>query len=446
VRRKNQLTPENLWNRLARNLIYDSKQVLLYCGIQVPRRRQNGKEVDYSPFIKKITKGTGYGAIYDPSTGRIHFEPDYIQDILDTASRFDFPVFDKSFGPGGIAGFIHEQQGDRTSFLQPSLSHILQQAMTVQNEAMPFGYVSARQINQYEVEQFGIMTKVFNGPTFFNVATDEGFKEAAAMHSAGHYIITNHSIFMSPLTLSYSSSLDIFCKCVEESIPTMLVTQPFSGQTAPMTPYGLALLAFAEFIAAMAMANALNPETKIINGAYPTMCTPGNRPQLKIGSVVHNYVNYLVAYTARLLDIASIQSGCTMEGSHHENTILETDYETVRAMILWENLFDGWHMLRHCFGFLEDLASFSFRKAEDDIAALHHIQSLDENGIMAVLANNVQLNRDYLHAEKIYNTPTLLFQREKDVLLEVILETMEVFNGDFGKHDHTLKNIPNEWF
>ena len=446
MRRKHQITPENLWNRLARDLIYDSKQVLLYCGIQVPRRRQNGKEVDYSPFIKRITKGTDYGALYDPVAGRIHFEPDYIQDILDTASRFDFPVFDRSFGPGGIAGFIHEQHDDHISFLQPSLNHILQQAMTAQNEQMPFAYVSARQLNQYEVEQFGVMTKVFNGPIFFNVATEEGFEEAAATHSQEHYIITNHSIFMSPLTLSYSSTLDIFCRCVEHAIPTMLVTQPFSGQTAPMTPYGLALLAFAEFMAAMAMANAINPETKIINGAYPTMCTPGSRPQLKIGSVVHNYVNYLVAYTARLLDIASIQSGCTMEGGHHANTILETDYETARAMILWENLFEGWHMIRHCFGFLEDLASFSFRKAEDDIAALHHIQSLDENGITAVLANNVRLNRDYLHAEKIYHKPTLLFQREKDVLLEVILETMEIFNGDFGKHDHTLKNVPTEWF
>lgn len=28
----------NLWNRLARNLIYDAKQVLLYCGVGVPER------------------------------------------------------------------------------------------------------------------------------------------------------------------------------------------------------------------------------------------------------------------------------------------------------------------------------------------------------------------------------------------------------------------------
>ena len=27
---------ENLWNRLSRDLIYDAKQILLYCGIQIP--------------------------------------------------------------------------------------------------------------------------------------------------------------------------------------------------------------------------------------------------------------------------------------------------------------------------------------------------------------------------------------------------------------------------
>ena len=445
-RRVRQITPENHWNRLARNLIYDAKQVLLYCGIHVPERKEKGSKVDYAAFLHKITEGTNYGIIFDPTANRIHFEPDYLQDILDQATRFDFPVHDRSFGPGGIAGFIHDQQNDQVSHLQPSLNDLLKQAILAHNQEMPFAYVSARQLDLYEAEQFSIMNKVFNGPIFFNVSTEKGLNEAIKAHKQGQYIITNHSIFISPLTLAYSSPLDIFCRCVENQIPVSLVTQPFSGQTAPMTPYGLSVVAFSEFMAAMAMSYAINPDTKVINGSYPTMCTPGTRPQLKIGSVVHNFVNYFVAYTARLLDIASIQSGCTIEGSLHEPTILDTDYQTIRAMILWENLFEGWHMIRHTYGFLDDLASFSFRKAEADIAALHHIQSLDRDGIVAVLANNVRLNRDYQRAEDIYNTPTLLFQREQGKLLDVILETMEIFKGDFGKHNHTLENVPNEWF
>jgi len=115
-------------------------------------------------------------------------------------------------------------------------------------------------------------------------------------------------------------------------------------------------------------------------------------------------------------------------------------------MILWDDMFEGWHMVRHCYGFLNDLAFFSFQKAEDDIAALRHIQSLDDNGITALLATNVRLNRDIKRAEMIYEKPTLIFNREKDTLLEVIIETIDIFNGDFGSHDHTLKNIPKEWF
>jgi trimethylamine:corrinoid methyltransferase-like protein len=235
-------------------------------------------------------------------------------------------------------------------------------------------------------------------------------------------------------------------QCIERQIPVMLLTQPFSGQNAPMTPYGLALLAFSEFLAGMAIAYAINPETKVINGAYPTLCTPGTRPELKIGSVVHNFTNYLIAYTARLLDVASIQSGCTIEGAVHKKEILETDYQTVRAMILWEDMFEGWHMVRHIYGFLRDLVAFSFQKARDDIAALQHIKSLDDSGITALLANNVRLNRDIKRADEIYQDPGLTFDREKGALVEVIIETVDRFGGDFGQHEHTLKNIPSEWF
>jgi hypothetical protein len=436
----------NLWNRLARNLIYDAKEVLLYCGINVPSKMQNGSCADYSEIIQLTTKGTNYGAIFDPNTHRIHFEPGYIQSIVDQANRFDFPIMDRAFGPGGIAAFIHTPKESSYDLENPDVNHILKQAMLAKDSEMPFSFVSARQLGQYEVEQFSVTSNIFDGPKFFTVATALGVQEAAEHINAGHYVITNHTIFNSPLTLSFKENIDVFIQCVQRQIPVMLTTQPFSGQNGPMTPYGIALLAMAEFLAGMAIAFGINPETKVVNGAYPTMCTPGKSPVLKIGSVVHNFTNYLVAFTSRLLDIASIQSGCTIEGQVHKNELLETDYQTVRAMVLWDDMFEGWHMVRHSYGFLTDLAYFSFQKAKDDIAALRHIQSLDEIGIIALLANSVRLNRDIQKAELIYQNPTIIFNREKDTLLGVIIEAIDNFNGDFGSHDHTLKNIPIEWF
>lgn len=446
IRRINTEKHGNLWNRLARNLIYDSKQLLLYCGIRVPERQEDGHWVDYADFIDRVTRKTNYGAIFDPSTRRIHFEPGYIQEIVDQVSRFDFPVYDRSFGPGGLAGFIHGIRNGEAILSQPNLNHILSQAMISKREAMPFSYVSARQMSMLEVEQFGVMTNVFDGPIFLSVMTGQGVDEAEASIAAGNYIITVHTLFESPLTLSFQRAADIFTDCVTKQIPVMLVSQPFSGHNAPMTPYGTALIAFSEFLAGMAFASAINPDTRVINGALPTLCSPGKTVKLKIGSVVHNFTNYLIAYTSKLLDIASIQSGCTMEGSRHEKTILDTDYETVRAMILWLNIFESWHMLRHCYGFLNDMTSFSFEKAIDDIAALRHLQSLDENGIFAVLANNVRLYSDLKKANALYEEPTRIFNREKEDLLNVVLETIDYFNGDFGRHEHTLKNIPEEWF
>jgi len=437
---------KNLWNRLARNLIYDAKELLLYCGISIPERKQNGSPIDYSEIIQLTTKGTDYGAIYDPNTRRIHFEPGYIQTVVDQAYRFDFPILDRAFGPGGIAAFIHESRESDYELEAPQMNHIVKQAMLAKDSKMPFSFVCARQLGQYEVEQFGVTSNIFDGPKFFSIDTELGIQEAESHIKTGHYIITNHTIFQSPLTLSFKESIDTFIQCIQRQIPVMLTTQPFSGQNGPMTPYGIALLALSEFLAGMAIAFGINPETKVVNGAYPTMCTPGKNPLLKIGTVVHNFVNYLVAFTSRLLDVASIQSGCTIEGQIHGREILDTDYETVRAMILWDDMFEGWHMIRHCYGFLNDLAFFSFEKAEDDIAALRHIQSLDENGITSVLANNVRLNRDIQKAAMIYQNPTLIFNREKDTLLEVVIETIDTFNGNFGNHNHTLKNIPQEWF
>jgi hypothetical protein len=446
IKKPRPVTPGNLWNRLARDLVYDAKQVLLYCGIGVPRRRTADAVDDYADIVERITRGTGYGAVWDPLGRRIHFEPAYIQNIVDLANRFDFPVLDKAFGPGGIAGFIQEGEAQTATLEAPSLNHILKQAMLAKNQRMPFGYVSARQMAQYEVEQFGVLAQIFNGPGFFSVSTEAGIAEAERFTRQGRYIITIHTIFDSPLTLTFRDKIETFTRCVERQIPVMLVTQPFSGQNAPITPYGLALLAFAEFLAGMAVAYAINPETKIVNGAYPTMCRPGRKLELKLGSVVHNFTNYLVAYTSRLLDIPSSQSGCTIEGATHHRTVLDTDFETVRAMILWEDIFEGWHMLRHCYGFLNDLVSFSFQKAHDDIAALHHIQSLDDSGITAILANNVRLYSDVKRADAIYQQPDIIFDREKGALLDVIIKTVADFGGDFGKHAHTLKNIPHEWF
>ena len=114
LKKLRQIDHENLWNRLARDLIYDAKQVLLYCGIRVPTHKRNGEPVNYDDIVRRITKGTEYGAIYDPTTRRIHFEPGYIQNIVDMANRFDFPIYDKSFGPVALQAIFTTATG-RTS-------------------------------------------------------------------------------------------------------------------------------------------------------------------------------------------------------------------------------------------------------------------------------------------------------------------------------------------
>lgn len=92
------------------------------------------------------------------------------------------------------------------------------------------------------------MTQIFDGPIFFNVTSETWVEEAARCREKGHQVITNHTILQSPLTLASEKQLRVFINYVEKTVPVMAETQPFSGQTAPMTPYGVALVAFAEFI------------------------------------------------------------------------------------------------------------------------------------------------------------------------------------------------------
>lgn len=144
IRKYQRVVPENLWIRLCRSLIYDSKQVLLYCGVRIPKKKPQDPSTDYTHFIERVTKGTNYGILVDPITNRIHFQPDYIQNIIEQTTRFDFPVYDKSFGPGGIAGFIHKPGENSEELVDPTLNHILRQAVIAKNSHMPFGFVCAR--------------------------------------------------------------------------------------------------------------------------------------------------------------------------------------------------------------------------------------------------------------------------------------------------------------
>lgn len=67
IRKPQHVSPGNLRNRLARELIYDSKQVLLYCGVGLPDRSQNGVPVDYLAFSEFLA-GMAIAFAVNPKT------------------------------------------------------------------------------------------------------------------------------------------------------------------------------------------------------------------------------------------------------------------------------------------------------------------------------------------------------------------------------------------
>ena len=126
-----------------------------------------------------------------------------------------------------------------------------------------------------------MMANIFKGPMFFNVTTGDGVKEAVAFREQGDNVMTHHTILESPLKFSTAGSLDIFIQCVEQEIPAMLATQPFSGQNGPMTPYGIALLSFAEFLAGNGRGLRHQPRDQNHQRRLSHHVYPGNFPPVQ---------------------------------------------------------------------------------------------------------------------------------------------------------------------
>lgn len=366
-------------------------------------------------------ESTGYAA-YGPITKRIHILRPLIDEALKLTPKRNTwtpKVPERSFGSGGTAPYVYDEPTGE--WIEPDVRiHVAEVAKIAEKYQIPFIFRGTGKAHcVYEdTEQVKVLRKHYNGFIYLYVATEEGVQAAKREHEETGMTCTTHSIFFSPLSANdVGPNFPIYFRCVEEGLPIYLVTMPINRVNAPATIYGLIVQCHAEFLAGLCLTQTLNPGITTIHAGYPLASGMLDNYNTAFGHIEHNFANLSMARVATYLDLPAIQSGCTTNNKIPDP---DTEKDVIRAYKFW-NSADGWHQVRHCFGFLNYQLAFSIPKMERDCITLQRI--LKEN-------------------EKI-RIPKLLYDSDA---VGVIADCAPI--GTFLNHDHTLKNLEfdeKEW-
>lgn len=316
--------------------------------------------------------------VYDSVTKRVHIFKELVKACVETVPKKDkFPVPNNSFVGGGVAAYI--KRGD--DYITPITKiHVADMMHMAESFKIPCMFKGASQIFNWQEEehQLKYMREFFSGLLYVRAETQIGISKCLEDYENTGKICTTHSILNSPLKINDTGhNIECFYMAAEKGLPLYLTTMPLSCLTGPATIYGMAVLAYAEFLVGLCLAQILKPGIQVVNGAYPTITDLSKKYAPALGSISHNMVNYLVAKVSEVFDFPSIQSGCTFTGEFHNPMEGGTDFETERGYKFWNSLQD-WHQVRHSFGFVNNLIAYDLDKMYRDLVALSRIKENDE--------------------------------------------------------------------
>lgn len=134
-----------------------------------------------------------------------------------------------------------------------------------------------------------------------------------------------------------------------------------------------------------------------VHAGLPSIANIGKNYAVDLGLLSHNIANLLAEKINKSLDLPSIQTACTTS-EEHPNTRAEED--AIKGFALMKKY--GFHQMRHAFGFLKELISFSIGKLERHIdlcrnttpgdAPTFEIEPYDPEGMDVIRRNGSQAN------------------------------------------------------
>ena len=167
----------------------------------------------------------------------------------------------------------------------------------------------------------------------------------------------------------------------------------------------------AEGLFGITLAQLINPGVTVVHAGLPSIANIRKNYAVDLGLVSHNVANLLQEKINQMLKLPSIQTACT---TSQEKPNKKAEEVAVQGFALMKKY--GFHQMRHSFGFLKELISFSIDKLE------RHIQICRDTGPEKATALNKIGEMDTYDPEGF----------------EVIMRNGS--NPNYMGDDHTLKN------
>ena len=347
-----------------------------------------------SKEVRQIFEETGMAA-FDDSTGHIHVLRPLVEQALDTTPKRDqYWIPENSFGVGGTAPFVYDDQtGD---LVEPTFDHLVKIAKIV-NDADAVDFMARGVLlKKQEVKVIDTIIENCHKPIYVAAVTEEGINKVQEVHETRGKITVQFSLINSPLNI-IESMLDPFLSCVRKGIPIYVSTMPMAGLSGPYSMSGLVTLTHAEGLFGITLAQLVNPGITVVHAGLPSIANIQKNYAVDLGLGSHNIANLIQEKINKMLNIPSIQTACT---TSQDMPNKKAEEEAVNGYALMKKY--GFHQMRHAFGFLKELISFSIAKLErhielcretgPELTPTYDIEPYDTEGFEVIMRNGSKAN------------------------------------------------------
>ena len=347
-----------------------------------------------SSEIRQIFEDTGLAG-FDETSGHLHVLAPLVEQAITAApKREQYWIPENSFGVGGTAPFVYDDQtGD---LVEPTLEHLAKIA-TIVNEADVVHFMARGVlIKNQELKVMDTIIENCHKPIYVAAVTEAGIARAQEIHETRGNITVQFSIINSPLNL-IESMIDPFLSCVRKGIPIYVSTMPMAGLSGPYSTSGLLTLTHAEALFGITLTQLVKPGLIVVHAGLPSIANIQKNYSVDLGLVSHNIANLLMEKVNKRIAMPSIQTACT---TSQESPNREAEQEAINGYALMKKY--GFHQMRHAFGFLNELISFSISKLERHIglceetgperAPTYELEPYDPEGLEVIKRNGSSAN------------------------------------------------------
>ncbi len=366
-------------HRIHRDALRVLEEVGVYCAVRE---------------VQDLLGDTGLAA-WDESTGHLHLLTPLVEQALaGTPRRKDYWVPANSFGVGGTAPFVFDDSSG--ALVPPTLEDIAGIAKIV-DQAVAVNFMARGVlVPDREVAVMDTMIAHCRKPIYVGAVTEAGIRRAKEIHESRGNITVQFSIINSPLNM-ITGQIAPFLSCVRQDIPVYVSSMPMAGLSAPYSMSGLLTLTHAEALFGITLAQVANPGCTVVHAGLPSIANIQKNYAVDMGLIAHTMANLLMDKICEILDLPSIQSAC---GTNEAKPGPRSEADAAAGFALLKK--HGFHQMRHAFGFLKELISFSMAKLERHIelcldtgadqAPEYTIEPYDEAGADVIARNGSRPN------------------------------------------------------